>query len=291
MDDAATIPGRNPKAADRLIMPRPRNTPTTIEGATDSTDATASPLGAAMAVQARLRADRADGKALVMTHRLPRVRVVDRDAFLLDAAAGRVVTHVGFADAGMRDVACRDGHWLHARLAAVARSLVGVDVDAAGVAEAKEAGYEAHVIDCRDPDDIARAAVRPAELLVAGEVIEHVDSVGAFLDGLRALTTPDGTMIVTTPNAFRLLNVAATLTGRELVHPDHVSWYSWYTLINVLERHSWRVVAFHPYQAPAHEVRGGTRFVLAAERAAARLFAPFLANGLIAVCRQIPSAA
>ena len=186
----------------------------------------------------------------------------DRDAFLLDAAAGRIVTHVGFADTGMRDVARRDGHWLHARLAAVARSLVGVDVDADGVAEAKEAGYEAHLIDCRDPADVARAAVRPAELLVVGEVIEHVDSVGAFLDGLRALATPDGTMIVTTPNAFRLLNVAATLTGRELVHPDHVSWYSWYTLINVLERHSWRVVAFHPYAGAS--VRGTGRSAVGA---------------------------
>ncbi|MDT3443961.1 hypothetical protein [Pseudofrankia sp. BMG5.37] len=213
------------------------------------------------------------------------MRVVDRDEFLLGAAAGRAVTHVGFADAGMRGVARRDGRWLHARLATVARGLVGVDIDADGVAEARAAGYEAHLVDCGDPADIARAAIRPAELLVVGEVIERVDDVGVFLDGLRALTAPAGTMIVTTTNAFRLMNVAATLTGRELARPGDVSRYSWYTFVNVLERHSWRVVSFHPYESSEYEARGGARLALAAERAA-RLFAPFLASGLIAVCRQ-----
>ncbi|ONH30608.1 hypothetical protein BL253_12750 [Pseudofrankia asymbiotica] len=215
--------------------------------------------------------------------------MVDRDEFLLGAAAGRVVTHVGFVDATVRDdIARTDGRWLHARLAGVARDLVGVDINVDGVAGARAAGYEAHAIDCEDPADIARAAIRPAELVVVGEVIERVDGVGAFLDGLRALTTPDGTMIVTASNAFRLMNLAATLTGRELAHPRHVSRFSWYTLVNVLERNSWQVVAFHPYEDSEGAAPGRARTVLAAERAA-RLFAPFLASGLIAVCRQAPS--
>ncbi len=271
MDEATTIPGRSPKMADALVTPGSRNART-----------------AAAWVPTQPRTGRAGDQALVTTHRLPRVRVVDRDEFLLGAAAGRAVTHVGFADATMRDVARRDGRWLHARLAGVARDLVGVDIDVEGVAEARAAGYEAHAIDCGDPADVARAAIRPSELVVVSEVIEYVDSVGAFLDGLRALTTPDGTMVVTTSNAFRLMNLAATLTGRELAHPGHVSRYSWYTLVSVLERHSWQVVAFHPYEDSEREMPGRARTALAAERAA-RLFAPFLASGLIAVCRQAPT--
>jgi hypothetical protein len=83
------------------------------------------------------------------------------------------------------------------------------------------------------------------------------------------------------------MNLAATLTGREIARPGHVSRHSWYTFVTLLERNSWQVVAFHPYEDPAPGARGGTRAVLAAERAA-RLFWPFLASGLVAVCRQAP---
>jgi hypothetical protein len=210
---------------------------------------------------------------------------LERDGFLLGAAAGRVVTQVGFADAGPRGQARRDGGWLHARLATVARSLVGVDVDPDGVAYARAHGFEAYQVDCRDPEQVTRAAIRPAELLVVADLIDQVDAVGPFLEGLRALAAPSATMIVTTPNASRLVNTAAALVGRELAHLDCVGRYSWYTLVNVLQRHGWPVVGFHTYLATADGARGGAGLLLAAERAAARRFAPYLAGGLIAVCR------
>jgi hypothetical protein len=220
-----------------------------------------------------------------MSHRLPWVRVVDRDEYLIGAAAGRTVTHVGFADVSPWRIAQRDGRGLHARLADVTASLVGVALGPAGVAEARAAGQDARLAD--EPTDVARVGARPAELVIASDVIEHVDAAGPFLDGLHTLVAPGGTMILTTPNACRLLNVAAALGQRELVHPDHVAWYSWHTLVTVLERHSWWVVGFNTYQAPANSAGG--RLLVAAERTAARLFAPFLANGLIAVCRPLPA--
>lgn len=235
-----------------------------------------------------------------MVHRLPKATTVDRDEFLVDAARGRRTVHVGFTDDGVRSLVQRDGTWLHARLAAVAGSLVGVDIDDAGVEEARYQGYEAYRADCCDPAELDQLGIEPAELLVAGEVIEHVDSVGSFLDGLAKLVAPGGKMILTTPNACRLTNVVASLAGIEVVHPDHVAWYSWYTLRNVLERHNWAVEEFHTYLLPPRQVSapvsssgGGElvaragRIVLRVERVLARSVAPFLADGLIAVCRVV----
>jgi hypothetical protein len=258
--DATTVLGADPASGQ---PPRPR------VGPPGSGSADRGPAGSGGA---------SAGPAI---ERLPRARAVDRDEYLLGAAAGRTVTHVGFAGPGPRP----GGRWLHARLADVAASVVGVDREPVAVAAAHAAGYEAHHVDCADPGAVSRAGIRPAQLLLVADVLEQVDDVGALLEGLRRLVAPDGVMIMTTANACRLLNVLHALGGRELAQPDQVAWYSWRTLLNVLERHSWWVVGFNTYQAPSWRGGGITGLAVAAERAAARLVAPFLAYGLIAVCR------
>lgn len=234
------------------------------------------------------------GDQTEMVHRLPTAPGVDRIEFLAELVAGRSVVHVGFADRGYREMQDQAGTWLHAHLARQARRLVGIDLDEEGVAAARAAGYEAWALDCRDADAIAAAGIEPAEVVVAGEVIEHLDEPGRFLESLHALVAPGGELVVTTPNASGLLNTVAALAGREVNHPDHVAMFSWRTLQNLLSRHGWEVTDSATYVPVMKEgARQGSgvmalaaRGVLAAERAAARLGAPFLSDGLIVRCRS-----
>lgn len=228
-----------------------------------------------------------------MVHRLPRVECVDRIAHLTEAARHRSVIHVGFVDSGYRDMQLEAGTWLHAHLAGAARSLVGLDLDAAGVDAARAAGYAAHAIDCRDTAAVHAAGLEPAELVIAGEVIEHLDEPGPFLDALHGLVAPGGRLVLTTPNASGLLNTVAALAGREVNHPDHVVLFSWRTLQTLLLRHGWEVVESATYvpvmKAGARAGGGalalGARAVLGAERLAGRFGAGFVADGLIVSCR------
>ena len=75
-----------------------------------------------------------------------------------------------------------------------------------------------------------RSGSPPADLVVAGEVIEHLDDPGSFLDGLHALVAPGGLLVVTTPNASGLVNAAALLGNLEVNHPDHVALFTCTTL-------------------------------------------------------------
>jgi 2-polyprenyl-3-methyl-5-hydroxy-6-metoxy-1,4-benzoquinol methylase len=232
----------------------------------------------------------------VMVHRLPKGQLVDRIAYLADQAAGRRVIHVGFADAGFRGMQDHNEAWLHAYLDRSAKELVGIDLDADGVADARSRGYEAYVADCCDPDDLARLDLEPAALVIAGEVIEHLDSPGPFLEGLHRLVAPGGTLIVTTPNAAGWLNPLAALTGYEINHPDHVMTYTWRTLSNLLDRHGWEATAAATFTSEVKDLSGAglkvramslvARAVIGAERLAARLGAPFVADGLIVVARE-----
>jgi polysaccharide deacetylase family protein (PEP-CTERM system associated) len=253
-------------------------------------DPSAGPLVAATPAGGRATGDQRE-----MVHRLPQARCVDRIAHLTAAAEGRSVIHVGFVDRGYRDMQEQAGTWLHAHLAGSARSLVGLDLDVDGVEAARAAGYDAHAIDCRDTAAVRAAGLQPAEVVIAGEVIEHLDEPGPFLDALHGLVAPGGRLILTTPNASGLLNTVAALVGREVNHPDHVVLFSWRTLQTLLRRHGWEVedsATYVPVMKAGARAGGGAlalgaRAVLGAERLAGRLGAGFVADGLIVSCRAL----
>ena len=83
---------------------------------------------------------------LEMVHRLPEARVVNRIDYVTGLARGKRVIHVGFVDAGYEDMQAATGTWLHQHLAAVASSIVGIDVDTSGVERTTARGYEAYVL-------------------------------------------------------------------------------------------------------------------------------------------------
>ena len=137
-----------------------------------------------------------------------------------------------------------------------------VDVSEDGVRWAKEQGFDAHAVDAQSPDAVAGLGLEQADVVIAGEVIEHLDAPGPFLQAMTALVGPDGLLVITTPNAYRLLNFLAPASGRELIHPDHTAWHSPHTLRNLLERNGWHVEGAAYYRNPAGSAGGceGGRF-------------------------------
>jgi SAM-dependent methyltransferase len=227
-------------------------------------------------------------------------RVYDRVHYLLDRARGRNVIHLGFVDARNMREKLDSSAWLHAKLAEVAASIVGIDADAAGVEVARELGYEAYVADVENAASIKTAGAAPADVVIAGEIIEHLDSPGRFLDSTSQLIKPDGELVITTPNPTALTNVVLGLMRREVQNADHVGWQSWRTLAALLSRHGYDVseLAYyrHPRFVASPQQRLGARMrcwtfnayqsiawpVLAA--------APSLADGLIVVAKPVAAA-
>jgi len=231
----------------------------------------------------------------LLVHKLPEAHLVERMPFVLGQARGRRVIHVGFADAGYREFHVAEEQWLHDHLASVATELVGIDLDVDGVAEAVARGYEAYAADCCDVEAVAALDLQSADTVIAGEIIEHLDDPGGFLDAMHELCASDGVLVITTPNAYGWVNPAALLAGYEVNHPDHIAMYTWRTLSQMLRRHGWEIVetaTFVPSVKPAAgtgwklRVLGlAARVLLAVERLVARTVAPFAADGLIVVAR------
>jgi len=230
---------------------------------------------------------------LSMTHALPRADVVERIEFLGQRAKGRRVIHVGFVDTGCQSMNESAGAWLHAHLAEQATSLVGIDLDEAGVKEAVAAGYEAYSLDCRDQEAVESLHIEPAQVVIAGEVIEHIDDPGSFLRGMHSLVAPGGQLVITTPNAYGLFNVFASLALREINHPDHVLMFTWRTLTNLASRYGWQPVATATYVPSVKDISGAGltgwllglagRVAVGIERLLGRLHRAYAADGLIVV--------
>ena len=235
-----------------------------------------------------------DFTQLEMVHRLPPAALVDRFDYLCDLARGRRVVHVGFVDLGCQMLNEQSGAWLHEHLSRSARELVGIDLDTEGVELARTRGYEAYAVDCRDVDAVRALGITPADVVVAGEVIEHLDDPGGFLDGVHALVAPGGLLVVTTPNASGLVNAAALLGNLEVNHPDHVALYTCTTLDTMLTRHRWQPIEHAVYvqqvksngtDTRSRVLASGARAVLGLERLLARLGRPYAADGLIVTAR------
>jgi hypothetical protein len=184
-------------------------------------------------------------------HRVPDARLVDRSNFVTGFTAGKSVVDLGFVDQSRMVSKRALGTWLHASVAQAARSAVGIDSDPEGVQFARELGFDAYVADCEDREALAELALQPAEVVIAGEIIEHLDQPGRFLEAVKVLVDEEGALLITTPNACSMTNFLSGLMHRELVNPDHVGWYSWHTLRTLLGRHGWVLREVRYYGFPS----------------------------------------
>jgi SAM-dependent methyltransferase len=141
--------------------------------------------------------------------RITVVRSFARDKKVLDL--GCVSHHYNF---GRRK-------WLHSHVVEVAAECVGADYDEAGIKELKEAGYD--VVHADVTGDISVLRERgPFDVVVAGEIIEHLPFPQALLTTAREVLKPGGELVVTTPNPYAPHRQRMGATGRTWENVDHV---------------------------------------------------------------------
>lgn len=213
---------------------------------------------------------------------------MSRTDWLVERVQGRRTLHLGCTDWPYTADRLHTETLLHDRLAGATADLWGLDASADGLALLTAAGYERLVR--ADADDPASVALDETfDVVVAGELIEHLDDPGRFLAGVPRFLRPGGTLLITTVNAycgFRFVQYA--LRGRggtvEPVHPDHVAYYSPSTIRVLLGRHGYQVDDWGFYDlGPEH--RPHLRRSLGLVNDLCVRLAPQLADGLVFACR------
>jgi Methyltransferase domain len=218
-------------------------------------------------------------------------RPVDRISYLRSVCTGKIVLDLGAMDETAFASKRGKGTWLHEELAAVATAVVGVD-NSSVVPESGLRTSERSIIHRGDVgalEEFLHTHSLAPDVIVAGELIEHVPNPLAFLRTLAATPALRGkTLVLTTPNATALHNCLIALTSRESTHPDHLQILSYKTLNTLFLRSGCSEWEIRPYYARFTEMKervhgAGRLFVGMCEsviNGAEALF-PLLSFGLI----------
>src|SRR5207245_1099000 len=133
------------------------------------------------------------------------------------------------------------------RIGRIADRLVGVDADAEGVAYLKENGFPETYVDNVEQLSHSGILSHQYDVIVAGEIIEHLENPGRFLRSVQMLMRPGTELIVTTINAYCFFRFIYYLLGNEMVHEDHNYYFSPKVLRKLITRCGLDVVEFKHY--------------------------------------------
>jgi len=188
-------------------------------------------------------------------------RPVQRLDFIQGLVARGVVFDIGALDETALESKKGLGLWLHQRLCANAETVVGIDnsilVPPEGIATAPNGRILRG--DIFDLSPFLKRFGRP-DLMVAGEIIEHLPDTLSWLRILKAEPGLSGvTLVFSTPNACSWHNVLIGCFGKESTHPDHLQIYSYKTLRTLFDRSGLELQRLVPYHARFDEMLGASK--------------------------------
>lgn len=174
-------------------------------------------------------------------------RVVRRIPEILERCRGKRVLHLGCTDSPLTSL--RGDQLLHVQLSRVTaeENLWGLDQDAEGLAILRTLGFR-NLVEENAESDLESLRRRNFEIVLAGEILEHLDNPGNFLAQMRSILTPGAELLLTTVNATSVKGFVHSLLRREKVHPDHNYYFSYRTVQQLLEKHDLACREVYYYQ-------------------------------------------
>ncbi len=202
-------------------------------------------------------------------------------------ARDKKVLHLGCTNYPFTNEAMERDMLLHFQLAEIASELYGFDYDQRGIDILESKGVKnLYRCDLEKLDEIG--VDETFDVIIAGEMIEHLNNPGLFINGIKRFMNTDTNLVITTINAYcgmRFVHYFLRGYGghNEPVHPDHVAYYSFSTLTLLLKRSKLEVKDFLFYDL-GEDHKKHSKWYFDLINYASVKFTPQLADGLIAVC-------
>lgn len=215
--------------------------------------------------------------------------LVQRLDTIRSVCAGKKVLHLGCTNYPYTQDAINNEMLLHFDLEKSAKELVGFDYDQEGIDILTR--YGSKNLFKADLEKLQDVELEDTfDVIVAGEMIEHLNNPGLFLDGVKRFMNRETVLLLTTINAYCAMRfVIYALRGKggtnEPVHPDHVAYYSYSTLRLLLERHGFDIEKFMFYDLGI-EHRPHSRRIYNFINDVSVWISPQLADGVIAVSKK-----
>lgn len=216
-----------------------------------------------------------------------KIELVQRVEFIKKISAGKKVLHLGCTNFPYTNDSIENGMLLHFDLEKTAKELYGFDFDQEGIDILSSHGTKN--LFQADLEKLEKVELDETfDVIIAGEMIEHLNNPGLFLQGIQRFMNAETNLVITTINAycaFRFLIYGLRGKGgeNEPVHPDHVYYFSYKTLSLIINRANLSVKDFYFYDIGT-EHRPFNRWFYNLINDISVKVSPQLSDGVIAVC-------
>ena len=156
-----------------------------------------------------------------------------KNEFIKRYAEGKRVLHVGCSDWPITQSRIDSHELLHGELSDHASYLMGIDLSEDGIDCMKRHGFEnIYVMDAEK-----MSINEKFDIIIAGDVVEHLSNPGSFLKGVCKHLDHGGSCVITVPSSFCLSHTLRYwFCGNEVVHKDHCCYFSPKTLAALCDR-------------------------------------------------------
>lgn len=167
---------------------------------------------------------------------------LERIPHLCRLVKGKKILDVGCVQ---NDARCRQNpQWLHRHLALAAAEIVGIDILEEDLKILRDEGFRTHF---HDLTQSPYPGGKKFEVVVAGEILEHIDNPGALFRNCRESLVPGGLLVLTTPYPWFLgTSLRNSWAGISLGGSlEHTAWYEPFTIAELCGRHGFALKAWH----------------------------------------------
>lgn len=185
---------------------------------------------------------------------------VERDETIVNLCRQKSVLHlgcVGFTDCSTDEKLQQARKSLHALLTKSSSTCTGIDLDGATIKQLRDEDLFSNIIEGNvEHLENAPLGQDTFEIVVAGDIIEHLSNPGLMLDGIHERLRPDGKLLISTPNSFGIASWIRIVRGTFKEGDQHVICFNPITLKQLLERHGYQV----DYAATCYQSRARGNF-------------------------------
>ena len=167
----------------------------------------------------------------------------ERENKIIGLAKNKRVLHLGCVGGSCLDTSIRVGRAkdsLHYKLTEIADT-TGIDYSSDVIQTYENEGIFDNIVfgDAENLDEVELDDT--FDVIVAGDIIEHVSNPGLMLEGLKRFCNANTKLIITTPHAFNLMNFFRYLFGKFHESKEHVMTFNIKNILNLLKKHGYDV--------------------------------------------------
>jgi 2-polyprenyl-3-methyl-5-hydroxy-6-metoxy-1,4-benzoquinol methylase len=163
------------------------------------------------------------------------------------------VLHVGCTHAPSTIERWNSGVILHKELCDQAKKIgskvIGIDIDDSAIEFLRSKMPDETILNV-DAHKLSEyfGEEQQFDLIIAGDVIEHLPNPGLFLQSCSNVLSPGGKILITTTNAFNVTRFIKAILFHESVHNEHTAYYSCKTIDRLLNMCNLEVADFGYYK-------------------------------------------